>query len=201
MAENIKKTLIMLGMMSFLSFKMGLHMPVGIQAAMLPLELFTSPLVFKYLFGSKSESPYGEKLEPYVRCDDACLSTTALTGSCHILGRRTTTMPPRLPLLVRLALARLALVQRTPLRMLRPAPKVPRQPPSCWTSSWIAGTRRGHSRSSSWTSSCRRVRTSTHRRPLSQWRYVQAACAHWFVRPTLTSMCNCRTTRINWSAE
>ena len=87
----------MLAMMSFLTFKMGIHLPLvrgywrccsgslacaadvntplspvntlalqAIQAAMLPLELFTSPIAGKYLLGSTAATPYDEKLEPCV---------------------------------------------------------------------------------------------------------------------------------------
>lgn len=42
----------------------------AIQACMLPMELFTSPIAGKYLLGSKTATPYDEKLEPYVPADD-----------------------------------------------------------------------------------------------------------------------------------
>jgi len=44
---------------------------------MIPLELFTGPLVAKYLLGNKEAGQYGEKLEPYV-VDARCAFCVAL---------------------------------------------------------------------------------------------------------------------------
>lgn len=63
-SSGINQAMVMAAVMTFFSFKMGMHLPVAMQAVMLPVNLFTNGAVQRHLLGMNVEKPYDESLEP-----------------------------------------------------------------------------------------------------------------------------------------